>query len=110
MIKTHELSNGQGSIKYKLPNVPDLLIMFGFMKIDHAKISDATYMEENQMFMIGNLINKMGYFIVGVDVTIGEKKIVEYEDLLEEMSLLSDLVLVASDLISSLNVGTETKK
>ncbi len=110
MIKTHELKNGQGFIKYKTPNVPDLLIMFGFMKMDQSKMSDVEYLNENQMFMIGNLIKKLDYFIVEFDVNDNGIKVDSFEKLLEMPVLLSDLVEIAADLIGSLNVSDSEKK
>lgn len=108
-----------GVIKYRVPNIAELLVMLGEMGFDmgdlasfgeKTKEGEEPKVSPKQMVFMGKLISRIEPFIESVEVLrVDGKKINTFSGLLENASYLSDLNEIGAALMNALGVSSEKK-
>lgn len=107
-----------GVIKYKLPNVSELLILLGEMGYGLSELSFLDEKKENgeasvsskHLVFMGKIIQKIEPFIENVDILRADGvKINTFKALLENASYLSELNEIGMEIMGALGVSSEKK-
>lgn len=85
-----------GSIKYRLPNYADTMVMYG----------KAGLAQTNSLVMMGEFLRHMGFMVE--EIKIGG--IDSYETLLSSKKYAKELATIANEMMTSMMEFTEEKK
>lgn len=97
-----------GTFDYRLPNIPETMILLGEMGFTSKKINSDNF-EENELAYTAKMIMGIGKFVSNIDITIDGEKINTYKELLEHFVMMKYLTEVAQQIFSSINGGGKKK-
>lgn len=98
-----------GTIEYRLPNIPEAMILLAEMGLTSKKLKDKKAMVENEFIYAAKLIKSLEQFVSKINLKINNKEITKYEDVLNEFSMMTHLNDIAAEVFNALN-GDNKKK
>lgn len=98
-----------GTIKYRMPNIPEAMILLSKIGINSKVLEDAQSLQDNELVFIAKLLENMEPFVTEVNIKIGEKNVSTYPELLNEFALMQYLSEIAADLFGSLQWNDKKK-
>lgn len=104
-MKTYKCERGE--IKYRMPNVPEAMMLFGEIGIDG---SEGKKVEINGMIAVAKLMEAIRPLVIKVDISFGKTKIDSYEGLLEDYRSITIVSELVNAIFNALNGVTPGKK
>ena len=98
-----------GTITYRLPNIPETMILLGNMGLNSKKLSKTKDLEDNELLYMAKLIQNISPFITKIDLEINGKKITKYSEVLNEFSMMTYLSEIGGEVFSALQMSEEKK-
>jgi hypothetical protein len=108
MKQTH--TDELGTISYRLPSVPESLMLWGLMGVKQKDLKDKDALIHNEFILLSKVIANMGFLIDSVAVKIDDREIKDYEALTKEMAAMTPLCTIAGRVMEALNGGAEERK
>lgn len=105
----YKVESELGFIEFRLPNVPEALLLMGKMGISSnvAKIQE----DDGQAFVLmSKLISNIGPMITKVSIKDGDALIDSYEKACESLACMNLLSLASGRILEGLNGGSVVKK
>lgn len=99
-----------GTIHYRLPNSAEVPRVLGWCKINSKRLNDKEWMEENEMFIMADLIKHLHHFITEFEITYQDKKVTDKAELNEIRELRATIYEIAKEVMESLSPLEEKKK
>jgi hypothetical protein len=98
-----------GTLKYKLPNIPEAMMLLGKMGINSKSFSGKKAMDENELIYLAKLINELDPFISDINLNIDGKIVTTYDELLKHFCMMIYLSEIAGEIFKSLNFSDKKK-
>lgn len=104
-----ELKTDYGTIKYRVPNIPEAIELIGLMGFNSKNITDAKKLGDNDLVFIARMIKNMGEFVDVTDLKFKGENIDGYAQALNYFELMAPLSEVAKELFETLNFDSKKK-
>lgn len=102
---------GKGEIEYRLPNLPEGMVMLGEMGYSFEDLQNfGENAGANNMIFMGKLLDKLDMFVEKINVKTSEGKITDFDQLLTMEYIADFLMPMATDVIESIMGVKEGKK
>jgi hypothetical protein len=99
-----------GKLEYRYPNIPEAFELLGSMGVNSTTAQDKKALLENDVYYTAQLVKAVGQFITKIDITIGEKKIDTYEELLNHFEMLPHLIKVSEEIMKVMDLEGKKKR
>jgi hypothetical protein len=97
-----------GTLEYRLPNIPETMILLGQMGLNSKKMNDAEAMQDNELLYTAKMIMNLGEFITKIDLEIDGEKITTFDALLNEFEMMVYINELAMEIFDC--IGGSSKK
>ena len=101
-----------GVVKYRYPDVSEVMILLGQMGVDPETLGQKTNKEINEdLIFIGKLLKNMGFLIEEIDLKTEDGESVDsYEEALKHFEFMEILSEVAGNVVKAFEVGKKKKR
>lgn len=97
-----------GFVEFRLPNIPEMMILLGEIGIDSTK-EIAQEVNQNLIY-VGRLIVKMKPFVVKLELTTNEGvKVENYEESLNNFEFMEILSEVATEIFKAMEISQKKR-
>lgn len=99
-----------GIVKFRLPDVPECLELYGRMGIMPDDFKDKSSLANNGYYLTSKVIANMAFLVEDVKIKVDNKEITSFDQMLKQHKLLGVLCEMAARVLEALQGGSEEKK
>lgn len=104
------IKNEYGEIEYRLPNIPETMIILGESGLTSALASGDGAAQRNDFILMGKMVQNIGKFITRIDVTIKGKKVTEFEESLNYFEMMDPYVKIVEEIMGAISAYNSSKE
>lgn len=98
-----------GQFNYRMPNVPETMMLLGRMGLNSKSLTDTDHLQENELVYTAKMITNLEPFISEINLDFDGEKVTTYEQVLTKFEMMEYLNEVSGEIFEAIN-GSSKKK